>query len=143
MKILQTIIIALVCLLYVQTPVCAKQVQGTQTFEMVRTYDPDSELEGIEVSTPSFYSLSTGKRIRIKISNTGNNNIRWLKLNIYYSNNGYNKRLCKVRIPKLKKNESHELGINISAKYANIDKKDLTFTVRKKKGYKSYQIREE
>lgn len=143
MKILQTIIITLVCLFYIQTPVCAQQTQATQTFGIVRTYDPDSELEGIEISTPSFYSLSTGKRIRIKISNTRSNNIRWLKLNIYYSNNGYNKRLCKINIPKLKKNESHEFGINISAKYANIDKKDLTFTLRKKEGYKSYQIREE
>lgn len=142
MKILQTFIITFVCLLYAQTPACAQQTLGTQTFGVVRTYDPDSKLEGIEVSTPSFYSLSTGKRIRIKISNTGSSNIRWLTLYIYYSNNGYNKRLCKVRIPKLKKNDSHEFGINISAKYANIDKKDLTFTVRKKKGYKSYQIRE-
>ena len=143
MKILQTILIVLVCLLYAQTPVCAQQTKVTQTFGVVRTYDPNNELEGIEVSTPSFYSLSTGKRIRIKISNTGSSNIRWFTLNIYYRNNGYNKRLCKVRIPKLKKNESHEFGINISAKYANIDKKDLTFTLRKKKGYKSYQIREE
>lgn len=143
MKILQTILIVLVCLLYAQTPLCAQQTKVTQTFGVVRTYDPNNELEGIEVSTPSFYSLSTGKRIRIKISNTRNSNIRWFTLNIYYSNNGYNKRLCKVRIPKLKKNESHEFGINISAKYANIDKKDLTFTLRKKKGYKSYQIREE
>ena len=142
MKILQTILIVLVCLLYAQTPVCAQQTKVTQTFGVVRTYDPNNELEGIEVSTPSFYSLSTGKRIRIKISNTGSSNIRWFTLNIYYSNNGY-KRLCKIRIPKLKKNESHEFGINISAKYANIDKKDLTFTLRKKKGYKSYQIREE
>lgn len=143
MKILQTILIVLVCLLYAQTPLCAQQTKVTQTFGVVRTYDPNNELEGIEVSTPSFYSLSTGKRIRIKISNTGSSNIRWFTLNIYYSNNGYNKRLCKVRIPKLKKNESHEFGINISAKYANIDKKGLTFTLRKKKGYKSYQIREE
>lgn len=62
MKILQTILIVLVCLLYAQTPLCAQQTKVTQTFGVVRTYDPNNELEGIEVSTPSFYSLSNRKK---------------------------------------------------------------------------------
>lgn len=100
-------------------------------------------LDKMDIPAPQIYTLAQGKRIKLRIYNGNDREVKNLRFYLYYNfPSGGKKRVRKLMLPPLDSKENYHLCVNVNYPLRKDRYRNLIFRLKWGKTYRDYEFTE-
>lgn len=100
-------------------------------------------LDKMEIPAPQIYAMAQGKRVKLRIYNGNDREVKNLRFYLYYNlPSGGKKRIKKLLLPPLEAKENYHLCVNVNYPLHKNEYRNLTIRLKRRKTYRDYEFTE-